>query len=474
MSRKSTDSRTAELVIARPGIVDKGEKHWSVGPNLGVGYLAGAVRARGINVKVVDGKNEGHNRLEETVEVIRSYEPKFVGFSAMTTEYPTAIEIASRLKESGKPPITILGGVHASALPIDSLTESSAFDYVLTGEAEDSLPNFIEAIKSRKGINRIPGLYRRDKDGKPFSSCPTREVPDVNSLPFPAWDLLPRFGSYPVVMSRGCPYDCVFCGKNLGKKVRIRSVDHIMAEIEWLYKDYSPEVITFADETFGMKPKHTEELLGRLIEFNKDKGVEFTAQTRVNYISQKIVDMMKKANFSYLSFGVESGDPEVLARSGKKLRVEEVERALKIVKAAGIPHRCFFIIGLPGETKASVRKTIDLAVKLNPNRLSVALIVPYPGTKIYEWALKGSNGYRMLSNSWNQFDKYLGASLEMESLSYFEMRRLQVQLYLEAYIRNFRFKDLAKFIYGNRTLALSYGQNLLKKGMNEIPFLKNG
>ncbi len=270
MSKKSTDSRTAELVIARPGVFDPGEKHWSELLNIGVAYLAGAARDRGISVKVVEGKNEGHTTIEETVEAVRSYQPKFVGLSAMTTEYPMAIEVASRLKEGENAPVTILGGVHANALPIDSLAESSAFDYVLTGEAEDSLPDLIKAIKSRKGIKSIPGLYRRDEYGKPFSSCPSKVLPDVASLPFPAWDLIPRVSAYPIVTARGCPYDCVFCGKNLGKKVRTRSVEHIMEEMEWLYKGFSPTMISFADETFGMNPGHTEELLGRMIEFNKD------------------------------------------------------------------------------------------------------------------------------------------------------------------------------------------------------------
>jgi radical SAM superfamily enzyme YgiQ (UPF0313 family) len=160
---------------------------------------------------------------------------------------------------------------------------------------------------------------------------------------------------------------------------------------------------------------------------------------------------------------VESGDPEVLQRSGKAITCDQVEKAVKLVKAAKIDHRLYFILGLPGETKASIRRTIDFAVKLNPNMLSVALIVPYPGTQIYQWALEGKNGYRLLSKDFRQFDKYLGASLELENLSFITLRRLQAQMYLEFYLRNLRFGELAKLLYKKRTLFWSYGRNLSRK-----------
>ena len=172
---------------------------------------------------------------------------------------------------------------------------------------------------------------------------------------------------------------------------------------------------------------------------------------------------MKRAGFKYLSFGVESGDPEVLRRSGKAITRDQVEKTVKLVKAAGISHRLYFILGLPGETKESIRRTIDFAVKLNPNMLSVALIVPYPGTQIYQWALEGKNGYSLLSNAFEQFDKYIGASLELENLSFLTMRRLQTQMYLEFYLRNFRFGELAKLLYKKRTLFWSYTRNLSVK-----------
>ncbi len=451
----------AELVIARPGIFDQGEKQWSDLLNIGVAYLAGSARVRGLSVKVVEGKNERHTSIDETLEAIKAHNPSFVGISAMTTEYPMAVELASRLKEFGDGPVIILGGIHASTLPVESLAEAPAVDYVLVGEAENTLVDLIEAVKKGGELDHIPGLYQRDEDGKPFSASPKCDIVDVTSLPFPGWDFVPLVDAYPVVTGRGCPYNCVFCGKNLGRLVRLRPVEHIMEEINWLHSEFHPPLITFADETFGIKKKHAEELLLQLIEFHKKTGVNFMAQTRVDHISKEIVDLMKKAGFSYVSFGVESGDPEVLARSGKAITLDQVEKAVKIVKEAGIDHRLFFILGLPGETRQTVRRTINFAVKLNPSKLSVALIVPYPGTDIYQWALEGKNGYRLLSKDFRQFDKYLGASLELDSISFAVLRKMQMQMYFEVYLRNFRFGELAKLLYGKRSLFVSYLKNIL-------------
>jgi radical SAM superfamily enzyme YgiQ (UPF0313 family) len=165
--------------------------------------------------------------------------------------------------------------------------------------------------------------------------------------------------------------------------------------------------------------------------------------------------LMHRAGFEYLELGVESGDPTVLKNSGKDIQIEQVEKAVAMARRAGLKVWLKFIIGLPGETPGTVRRTIDFAVKLNPHRLSVALIVAYPGTKIYKWANSGKYGYRFLSKDWATFDKYLGASVELEKLNYRTMRRLQILMYLETYIKNGRFREMALMLLKNYDIVLS-------------------
>jgi radical SAM superfamily enzyme YgiQ (UPF0313 family) len=234
-----------------------------------------------------------------------------------------------------------------------------------------------------------------------------------------------------------------------------------MGEIEWLHKNFAPKEIYFEDETFGLHKELSEELLRKLIKFNHQAGICFKAQTRVDYVSTSMMRLMRNAGFKYVELGVESGDAGVLASSGKGINLEQIEKAITILKEQGIKIWLNLIIGLPGETRHTVRNTIDLAVKINPERLSVAVITAYPGSKVFEWACEQKNGYRLISKDWSQFDKYLSASVELEHLSYRTMRRLQIQTYLETYLRNLRLMDLTKMLWENRSLMLSFGRSII-------------
>jgi radical SAM superfamily enzyme YgiQ (UPF0313 family) len=165
---------------------------------------------------------------------------------------------------------------------------------------------------------------------------------------------------------------------------------------------------------------------------------------------------MKSAGFEFVELGVESGDPGVIARSGKDLDLALLESAVTLAKRVGLKVWLKFILGLPGETARSVRHTIDLAVALNPDRLSVATIVPYPGSQVYEWARAGEGGYRLLSSDWRHFDKYRGRCLELEGISYRTLRRLQAQMYVETYLRNGRVGELGRMVWQNAAFVTSY------------------
>ena len=449
-----------DLVLARPGLSKRAERHWSYVPPLGLGYLSAAARKRGISVEVVDGKMARHTSVRQTLDVILQKKPAVVGLSAMTAEFYIAGEIANALKESRTDIMTVLGGPHANAMRNKCLTEARGVDAVIVGEAENSLAEMVLAVKNSDKLDAIEGLYMRGMKRSNLGSIrPTSEV-DLSMLPFPAWDLFPRSGTYPIMSDRGCPYKCVFCSHNLLRHVRSRPVESVIEEIRWLHRDFAPKCINFEDETFGLRLDRAEKLLASLIEFNKHAKIRFKAQTRVDNVSADLLALMHRAGFEYLELGVESGDPAILENSGKGIRIEQVEKAVAMAKRAGIKVWLKFIIGLPGETSETVRRTIEFAVKLNPDRLSVAIIVAYPGSKIYEWASSGEYGYRFLTKDWATFDKYLGASVELETLNYRTMRRLQILMYLETYIKNGRFRELALLLFKNHDIVLSIGRRL--------------
>jgi anaerobic magnesium-protoporphyrin IX monomethyl ester cyclase len=452
----------SELVLARPGIAQRAEAHWANFVPLGLAYVAASARAHGIDVQIVDGKLEGHVTADQTVDAILRHRPRVVGLSAFTVDYPRAAEIALKLKNQADAPITVLGGVHANALPRESLQEAPGVDYVIAGEGESALVALVQDLRAGHAPVLAPGVYCRDGSG---AVCGLDHTPfeDLEKLPFPAWELFPRSPTYPLMTHRGCPFKCVFCSRNMTQRVRSRSPTHVMEEVRWLHRTFAPRRIRFEDETFGLHSGATEELLGRLAEFNRQAGLRFWAGTRVDRLSEETFRRMKQAGFDCVEFGVESGSPEVLSRSGKNIDLTMVRESVRRAKQAGLKVWVNFIIGLPGETPATVRQSIDLAVELNPDTLSVAVVVPYPGSDIYRWAHSGGHGYRLISEDWGQYDKYLGAPCELETLDYGTMKRLQGRMYFEVYARNARLSQLLRLIWNERAVAWSLGRGMLRR-----------
>jgi len=442
-----------DLVLARPGAASRAEAHWDANLPLGIGYLASTARAAGFRVAVVDGRASRHPSIDETVAAIARLRPRVLGISALTVEFSRSAEIARLIKATSPSTVAVLGGAHANALPVESLQERPGFDYVVAGEAEQSLVGLLRAVGNRTLPTAITGLYQRNDSGGIECQAPPRYDTDLETLPFPAWDLFPSSSVYPMMTERGCPYNCVFCSRNMSRRVRSRPIGHVMEEVQWLVRDFHAQEIHIEDETFGLHADMTGQLLEALAEFNRDGRIRFKAQTRADRMTPQLARQLRAAGFRYVEIGVESGDEGVLEAANKGIDLAEIEACIRTLKEAGIKTWANFIIGLPGETRQSVKRSTALAVRLNPHRLSVAIIVAYPGSEIFRWAKVGEHGYRLLTSDWEHFDKYLTPSVELETLSYGTMRRLQLRMYFETYLRNLRFGDLTRLIWRNRSFV---------------------
>jgi radical SAM superfamily enzyme YgiQ (UPF0313 family) len=176
-------------------------------------------------------------------------------------------------------------------------------------------------------------------------------------------------------------------------------------------------------------------------------------------VDEEIVALAKKAGCIRLDMGVESGDEAILKAIGKAITLEQVRSAVRVIKKVGIPLRTYYILGHPYETPESAARTIDLAVELNTYAIAVGIMVPYPGTRVYEMAKRGEGGYRLLSECWSDYDKYGGRALELRHLRYEDMEKLQRSAYLRLYLRNLRLLDLVRFLWVRRKAVF----HLLKK-----------
>jgi anaerobic magnesium-protoporphyrin IX monomethyl ester cyclase len=370
----------------------------------------------------------------------------------MTVEYPRAVQIATRIKRDRADVPIVVGGAHVNAVGRQALEEGAAFDYACVGEGEYLLRELVEALGRSTETSAIPGLVSRD--GGEIVTAPPRPPPDdYDALPFPAWDLFRPVSTIPLITHRGCPFRCVFCSHNSGFKPRYRTPGNVLDEVEEILERYRPNRIRIEDETFGLHMGRTKAILEEIIARGFHRLVSFSAQTRVDRVDEEFMRLLKTANFETLELGVESGNPEVLRETQKGITLEQVERAVGLAKANDLRVWCKFILGHPNETPETIRDTIDFIAKINPHKLSVSIMTPFPGTPIHEMALRGEGGYRLLSGGWEDFDKYSSGVLELETVSLGRLKRYQIECYLNMYLRNGRFRELGRLAVANRAVG---------------------
>ena len=428
---------------------------WYKWPTLGIGYISAYLNLNGIDCRIFDAYFNSWSE-QETIEKVVEYSPDVIGLTAKTHEIVQAAQIASQLKERLNAP-AIVGGCHVTALPERTLREFPTFDYAVYGEGEKTVIELVKFLQ-QGGISEpssIAGLAWRDTEGnirinEPRERMSSLELdmgpyPDVKDYYHGAQALAGENLSYIMFTSRGCPYNCAFCMQVLGRQVRRRSAENIIQEMEYVILHYGAHTFSFADEIFLFNNRETYALLQLMIDRSLPKRIRWSGLTRANLVNPELVNLAKKAGCFRLEMGVESGDNEILKAINKGITVEQIRNAVKIIKDSGILVSTYYILGHPNETLATIKKTINLAAELNTDTIAVGLMVPYPGTEIYEMARRREGGYRLLSEDWSQYDKYGGRALEVGKLTFKRLSYWQAWAMVYFYLRNLRFLDLAKF-----------------------------
>lgn len=425
---------------------------WYKVPSLGLGYLAAILEKDGVEVKIFDARFFNMSNQNLIKEICR-FSPDVVGFTTMTHEIKRTAVIAETLKDELHAQI-IIGGCHISALPAETMEEFPVIDYGVVGEGEDTLLELIRYLDGHGRIEDIEGLVYKS-NGNVTQNKPREPIVNLDHLPFPAFHHYFKRGKrslshhdiyYQIVTSRGCPFNCAFCMRALGKTVRRRSAENIISEIEFAIVEYGAHTVNFADEVFLFNNTETKNILNEFIKHEIPRKIRWSALTRADLVDRELISLAKKSGCYRLEIGVESGNNEILKRINKRTTVEQIESAVNIIKKEGIKVASFYILGHPGENEQTIRETIDLAAKLNTETIAVGVMVPYPGTKIYEWAQNNCFGYRLRSTNWDDYDKFGNSALEIEGLTIDKLESFQRKAYLYFYLRNFRLVELLKFV----------------------------
>lgn len=330
-----------------------------------------------------DIKHPIWQQLRETVQAIA---PDIVGITSKTSAYGSAINAAKCVKQVSDNIIVVLGGVHPTLLPKETIREPEV-DLVVTGEAELTFVKLIEAIE-KKTLSSIGIQYGNNK--YIVNPIPGLNVADIDSLGLPARDLLLNAEDFPpnafgtLIGSRGCPFHCIFCSshKMWGRKVRFRTAPNIVEEIEAVNKSFGTYRFHFADDTFTLK----KDLVLKFCKCMKEKGIKvwWSCPTRVDFIEPELVREMKSAGCGTISLGIESGSEDSLKRIRKGITVEQVRRAVKVIKEEDIMVNGYFVFGFPWETEEHITKTLNLIEELDLDMVQYNFAVPLPGTELYQ------------------------------------------------------------------------------------------
>jgi radical SAM superfamily enzyme YgiQ (UPF0313 family) len=451
-----------KILLINPPIFRVNEPWYDVPPfvRTGLAYVAGYIRQfPEFDVKIIDCKFERLN-FEETTKLVSEYKPDVVGLCAFTNEIKPAAYLAGLIKNKLPEAIIVVGGVHITALPEKTLEEFPEIDIGVIGEGEITFYELCYALKYKRPLFDINGLSFRNEN-KIIVTPPRERILDQDSIPFPAWDLLPLAKKYIVMTQRGCPFNCVFCMNPNGRVARTRSINSVVEELKIVAENYGPQEIMFGDELFSVDMNRTRALLTEMINHGLHKKLRWWIQTHVRFVDDELCALMKKAGCVKMGLGIETGDEELLKTLGKGTNLDMIVKARLAAKKAELPIETYFIIGQPNETIKSMNKTIDLAVRMNPDLPIFGIMSPFPGTEIARLAAKGEGGYKLITTDWNEYNKQIGGALEFASLTRKQIEIMQIKAYASVFLKNRRYKDFVKFLWHYRVGAFSVLKKIL-------------
>jgi len=404
-------------------------------PPLGLAYLASVLR-KNHEVRIIDANILDYN-FEDVRRELKSFYPDVVGITSVTPSAPQAFATAKIAKEVRKDCTVVMGGPHVTFLPEESLKECDYVDIIVRGEGEKTVEELMETIERGGSLKKVKGITFRN-GVEIVSTEPRPFIKNIDEIPFPSRDLLPiyKYRAYGVVYttmltSRGCPFGCSFCASSrlFGKFWRGRSAENVLEEMKLIYEKYKIKNIEFVDDTFTLNKKRVEEICDGMIKEGWD--ITWGASSRVDVITKKLAEKMKKAGCWILFLGIESGCQAILNEVGKRITLEQAKKAVKILKDAGIQVLGSFILGFPKETSQMIEKTINFAKKLKLDWAEFSILTPYPGTPVFDYAVKND---LLLTRNWNRFTA-VDPIMKLKNVTEEQLKRLFRRAYLSFYLK---------------------------------------
>lgn len=403
--------------VTRPHDFSAARCRVSVFPPLGLAYIAAVLEKKGYEVVIVDALLEGIEAGErdqaeglyryglsdeELAKRIQTAKPDVIGISCLFSNKDWDMRSLAGIAKKVCPECpVVVGGVHPTAIAAELLANEPAIDYVVLGEGEDSFLALLQAIESQQGFETLDGVAYRTA-GSVTCAPKTRFITDLDTVPFPARHLLnmqeySRLGSAhsgykqkpfaSLISSRGCPAKCTFCSIELlwGKIPRYRSAQSILAEIEFLITHYGVKEIHFEDDNLTSNKVRAMQIFNGIIERGFNVSWTVPSGLAIYSLDEELLEKMAQSGCYSISLAIESGDQTVLDKlMCKPIRLERAKPLVDKARSLGMKTKGFFILGFPGETKASMCKTVDFAKSLELDWALFFVATPLVGTKILQ------------------------------------------------------------------------------------------
>ncbi len=427
------------LFVNPPQTASKYKFMGVIAPPLGIAYMAGVLQENNIDVEILDASAEDMDFKDVEKELLKR-KPDLVALTALTPTIGRALETAQVVKETLPDSIVVMGGYHPTFNFIETLEDENV-DIVIRGEGEYIMLNLVQALENQSSLHDVKGIVFEDKNSKEIVVNPEAPlIQDLDELPFPALNLLPMkkyrlldmdTHMTTMITTRGCPMQCSFCSSAAmhGKKIRERSVENIVDEIEYLKTNYDIDTIAFMDDTFTLKKRKVMAICDEILKRNIE--IMWGCTSRVDTLDEKLLKKMKEAGCITIFIGVESADQQQLDNMCKNTTIAKIENAFKIAHKLKIKTIASVALGMPGDTKEIMNKTVKFVHKLKPNYAIYSLATPYPGTRFYKEAFEKN---LIKIKDWSKYT-LITPILETIDCSLNDMRKIQAKAFMKFYLR---------------------------------------
>jgi len=407
---------------------------------LGLAYLASFIEIDSHEVRIVDSNILGYE-IKDVEAEIRDFNPHLIGITATTSCIYSAYKVAKVAKNINPKIKVVAGGPHVTFTAKETLQECLFIDIVVRGEGEETFRELVNNLEfspeNISSLEKIKGITFRN-DGKIIETENRPLIKNLDNVPFPAYHLLPmdryklkgkRFAA--IMTSRGCPFSCIFCSSSqlFGKAWRARNAENIVKEIKLLQGEYRVREIEILDDTFTLNTGRVKKICNLLTKENLD--VSWSCSSRVDTIDQSLAEKLKKTGCHTIYLGIESGSQKILNKISKGITLAQAEKAINLIKKVKLNSFGSFMIGIPGETAKTIKKTINFAKKLSPTFAQFTICTPYPGTKLFEMAKE--KGW-LLTREWSKYT-ILDQVMRIPGMVAINLNRWLLRAYLSFYLR---------------------------------------